>query len=226
VIHRSAQIHGELRQANFRSGSPHQLGSFLSPLATLVPPPTGLSLLMNGDVHNKNSSSISLSTSTSAPNIANLSTLSPSQQQRYQEDLLERENQASSLAAAGMVAESVSLTSPPQSLSKSLPVQGLQPPPTILAQTVPAPTTTSELDSINWNFMDIGAVHLDDMDMDFATLFDPANELSNMQTKGSGWPSSSAPIDTSTVSPTPILSQPGIDGLQPEKQPSSDHSLS
>jgi hypothetical protein len=36
--------------------------------------------------------------------------------------------------------------------------------------------------------MDIGAMHLDDMDMDFASLFDPANEAASMETEGSGWP--------------------------------------
>lgn len=176
---------------------------------------------MNGDVHTTktaNHTAVScLSASTSAPNIAKLSTMSPKQQLRYQQELLERENQASSLAAAGMVAESVSLTAPHGSLgnnnnnnsNNTMPVLGLQAPPTILSQLAPTPAAATELESINWNFMDIGAMHLDDMDMDFATLFDPANELSSMQTRGSGWPHSSseaaAAVDTSTVSPTPVL---------------------
>ena len=84
-----------------------------------------------------------------------------------------------------------------------MPVLGLQPPPTILAQTVPGPaTTTTELDSINWNFMDIGAMHLDDMDMDFATLFDPANELSHMQAQGISW----TPLPESTLAPNHVAS--------------------
>jgi hypothetical protein len=168
---------------------------------------------MNGNVHKpvgeSTSTGVAIPNSTSVPNIAKLSTLSPTQQQRYRQDWLERENQASSLAAAGMVAESVvrNGTTESQHLSSSInnnnttpnyvtttiPVLGLQPPPTIFAQQPTLPggvnhdttnTTTStnvtELDSINWNLMDIGGMHIDDMDMDFATLFDPANEMSGM----------------------------------------------
>jgi hypothetical protein len=67
--------------------------------------------------------------------------------------------------------------------------QGLPPPPPLAESaggSMAGPST--ELDSINWNLMDIGAVYLDDMDLDFAQLFDPENELANMQTVGSGWP--------------------------------------
>lgn len=42
------------------------------------------------------------------------------------------------------------------------------------------PLTSPEVDSINWNLMDLGGVHLDDMDLDFAQLFDPTNEIVNM----------------------------------------------
>jgi hypothetical protein len=201
---------------------------------------------MNGDVHKKtppatptatsgmqvSTSSSTLSNSVSVPNIAKLSTLSPAQQQRYRQDWLERENQASSLAAAGMVAESVSLTGSGPTptvnyVTTSIPVLGLQPPPTILAQPAPpagtatnnsnnnATSTVTELDSINWNLMDFGGMNLDDMDMDFATLFDPANELSSMPptaTDGDptplAWqsvqPSSATMMDTNSVSPTPV----------------------
>lgn len=104
---------------------------------------------------------------------------------------MDRERQASALAAAGMLAETVGATQ----------AQGLQAPPPLVALAPPPPpagttNASTELDSINWNMMDIGAVHLDDIDMDFATLFDPANEEANMQTEGSGWPT------TSTGKPT------------------------
>ena len=158
---------------------------------------------MNGGVHkpiaNISSSSAVIPNSTSVPNIAKMSTLSPTQQQRYRQDWLERENQASSLAAAGMVAESVrsgadqqNLSSTANYLTTTIPVLGLQPPPTIFAQQPTLPggihhdainantTNVTELDSINWNIMDIGGMQIDDMDMDFATLFDPANELSSI----------------------------------------------
>ena len=97
---------------------------------------------------------------------------------------MDRERQASALAAAGMLAESVGNTQ----------AQGLQAPPPLVASAPSntATTTSTEIDSINWNMMDLGAVHLDDIDMDFATLFDPANEEANMNTEGSGWPSASS----------------------------------
>jgi len=108
------------------------------------------------------------------------------------EDLADRDLQASALAAAGMVAESVRMSTS----SPSQPTIGLQPPPPLaMGHAPPPPTSTAELDSINWNMMDIGTGagnHLDDIDMDFAAMFDPANELANMQMEGSGWPSSGA----------------------------------
>ena len=49
---------------------------------------------------------------------------------------------------------------------------------------------------VDYGVMDIGgglsAVTIDDMDLDFAKLFDPENELAGMQTEGSGWPSADA----------------------------------
>lgn len=213
---------------------------------------------MNGDVHKPMQDTSStggvIPNSTSVPNIAKLSTLSPTQQQRYRQDWLERENQASSLAAAGMVAESVRNSTEQQNLSSSttnyltttIPVLGLQPPPTIYAQQPTLPgglnhettnattTNVTELDSINWNLMDIGGMHIDDMDLDFATLFDPTNELSSivpspppretnnntnstdsLTTTSNGWlppapPSLSASTpgpDINSISPTPISTQ-------------------
>jgi hypothetical protein len=207
---------------------------------------------MNGDVHkpmlDASSAGGAIPNSTSVPNIAKLSTLSPTQQQRYRQDWLERENQASSLAAAGMVAESVRNNTEQQNLASSttnyltttIPVLGLQPPPTIFAQQPTMPgglnhdttntttTNVTELDSINWNLMDIGGMHIDDMDMDFATLFDPANELSSivpsppqhgtnnngnstdsLTTTSNGWlpPAPTQGPDITSISPTPISTQ-------------------
>lgn len=51
--------------------------------------------------------------------------------------------------------------------------------------------------------MDIGNMHLDDMDMDFATLFDPANELSDIQARGNRWPVSPTAGADAAASPTP-----------------------
>ena len=91
----------------------------------------------------------------------------------------ERERQASALAAAGMVAETVTgragLAAPPQ-----------------LASTAPVASPSVEVDNINWATVDMGGVQVDDMDLDFATLFDPSIEEANMQTEGSGWPTTTA----------------------------------
>jgi hypothetical protein len=200
-------------------------------------------VLMNGDVHKSamtttpstaqsdTATSAPMHNSTPVPNHAKLATLSPTQQQRYRQDWLERENQASSLAAAGMVAESVSLGGNngfiPESTSATtanyvtttIPVLGLQAPPTIVSQPLPGSNLSNsmvtELDSINWNLMDIGGMNIDDMDMDFATLFDPANELSCMPSPRDstgtiapmgGWPPTTM-ADANSVSPTPLSNQ-------------------
>lgn len=144
---------------DFRSMSSSQPGS-------LIPPATGLSMLM--------SSSVPQSKSTSA-----LSAM-PGLYQRPSENMSERDLQASSLAAAGMVAESATVAG---RLS-----QGLHPPPPLVSADAPPVSSTIELDSINWSMMDSGA-NTDDMDLDFAQLFDPANELENMYSEGNGWPS-------------------------------------
>ena len=92
----------------------------------------------------------------------------------------ERERQASALAAAGMVADTVST---PGGLT------GMAAPPQLAAPaSAPATASSGVVDNINWGGVDAGEVHLDDMDLDFATLFDPSIEEANMQTEGSGWP--------------------------------------
>jgi hypothetical protein len=143
---------------DFRSMSTNQRSSNNAP-------PTGLSMLMGS----------------SAPQSRSTSALSAMPGlYRPPEDLSERDRQASSLAAAGMVAESATVAG---RLS-----QGLHPPPPLVSADAPQTPTTIELDSINWSMMDSGA-NADDMDLDFAQLFDPANELENMYSEGNGWPS-------------------------------------
>ena len=55
------------------------------------------------------------------------------------------------------------------------------------------------MDSCADEYLDLGLG--DEMDLDFAKLFDPQNELHNMETEGSGWPQMSL---HGSVSPTPI----------------------
>lgn len=110
-----------------------------------------------------------------------LASMSPEPQQPAPDDLVDRERQASSLAAAGMVAESVSMSQPfgVQSL-------GLQAPPQLGSghyMQDPLPTGTTNIDGTNWSLMDLETT-IDDMEMDFAKLFDPALEATSMQTDG------------------------------------------
>jgi hypothetical protein len=119
--------------------------------------------------------------------------LTPEQQQKIQEDLADRERQASALAAAGMVAESVSLTTPA--------VQGLQAPPPLGGVALLSSYGSGSnppLASIDWNMEmdggDVGGQGLDDLDMDFATLFDTESEINMMIKDGHSTESTTAPL--------------------------------
>ena len=85
------------------------------------------------------------------------------QHSRIQADLQERDLQASALAAAGMVA--VGLQAPP-------PLVGLPPP--------ASPSNTQLVQGVDYSSStNAAAVHdplLDDMDLDFANMFDPESE--------------------------------------------------
>lgn len=111
-----------------------------------------------------------------------------------QRDLADRERQAKSLAAAGMVAETVGRH------------PGAMYGPPALASSTDAPTAVTSFngitDSNNWGMPEVDAT-MDDMEMDFAKLFDPAHEMESMQTEGSGWPGTSDGNGTS-ISPTPV----------------------
>jgi hypothetical protein len=123
--------------------------------------------------------------------------LTAEQQNRIQEDLADRERQASALAAAGMVAESVNLTRP------AVIGQVLQAPPPLVG--IPLPHGSNHhhhhhiaggiqnssgsgevaMEGINWNMVDLGPSVVDDMDMDFAAMFDPEQEQAFMETTNS-----------------------------------------
>ena len=187
----------EEHQAHFRSGSPSQLlsGSPSHLRSVAIGPQTGLSVLMNG--RNLHPSQTAFGTMIGGVK----------EEARSQDDMFDRDRQASALAAAGMVADSISLsrTTGPERVYSSPSLvhasHGLEAPPQLAGYAPPpVPSASSELDNINWNLMDLGQMHLDDMDMDFARLFDPAQEAENMQTEGSGWPSAATSTDTSTLS--------------------------
>ena len=86
------------------------------------------------------------------------------QQKMMHQDALDRERQASALAAAGNVAANAS--------SGDL-------------ATMVAPIAQTTPDE-NEFMLDPAMTNIEDLDMDFAKLFD--NELQGMETDGSGWP--------------------------------------
>jgi len=123
--------------------------------------------------------------------------LAPERQAQLQRDMADREQQASSLAAAGMVADSADYTRSSTSVG-----QVLRAPPALVGMPVPMGVPSSfvpiashsnasivaqqpvcnnggvpHVESINWN-LDVDSAGamlgsgLDDIDMDFATLFD------------------------------------------------------
>jgi hypothetical protein len=168
--------------------------------------------------------------------------MSAEEQRLLRDDLADREQQASALAAAGMVAETVSRTrsvTAPAALASTAPTSmhdhhdqmmlhygngqpasnGLQahatqgaaaaapPPPQAHYQHHPQQHQQHGTDGINWGIMDFsggGASTVDDLDLDFAKLFDPAHELESMLTEGSGWPASN--LSSSTDAPPPLFS--------------------
>ena len=158
-----------------------------------------------------------------APAHTTMTGMTPEQRMLVQEDLADRERQASSLAAAGMVAESVSLTRPVASgpIPNNQP-QGLQAPPALGMVAPPANTgAVTEMDGINWNLLDLGNTNLDDLDMDFATLFDPANEAASvsMQTQGNNWNTAAASQEgAGSTAPTTVQ---GVSTQPPTRETAS-----
>ena len=169
-------------------------------------PQTGLGILM--------SAQIAPSKTTEAPTLFHqhhsASAYTPEQRSMMQQDAQDRERQARALAAAGMAAERMSQTQP--SGQHHPPAsQGLHPPPSLGHPTssssnslaaaaqpnhVSDPPNTNNSGHIedpllSWNNLDGNDERgptLEEMEMDFANLFDPAMEWKNMQTEGSGWP--------------------------------------
>jgi hypothetical protein len=141
---------------------------------------TGLGILMNGG---SNSGPVHTVPTLLAPNIPSpnqgyhFANLPSDQRARVQEDLADRERQASALSAAGHVAESVNFTKP------SVIGQVLQAPPPLVGMAPPSQQPHGHdgqipMEGVNWN--DLGG-NVDDIDMDFAAMFDPEQEQAFMQ---------------------------------------------
>lgn len=149
-------------------------------------PQTGLGILMN---NNKNGQA------NGGPLTYSAASMTPEQKKLVQEDMADRERQASALAAAGRVAETVQHSNSAlghplpngSQMDVALAHQGLNAPP-LLGSIGPPPNpeiaTSAPIEGVNWG----SELSPDDMDMDFAKLFDPAHEQANMQAHGNGWP--------------------------------------
>jgi len=126
--------------------------------------------------------------------------MAPDQRTRVQEEMADRERQASALAAAGMVAESVNYTKPGvgQVLAAPPPLVGLPRAP-LQEQPHDDDGVQITMDGINWNDL---AGNVDDMDMDFISMFDPEQERVFMQDPLSSFHHLPVPQDISSSSST------------------------
>ncbi|CAB9515955.1 stress transcription factor B-2b [Seminavis robusta] len=156
------------RLAHFRSGSPSHPPLII---ATGAAPQTGLGILMTDNrLHANNGAN--------PPALYQVPAIRSAQPLLVKEDLVGDESHAGSLAV-----RSASLTQP---VSNGTPSLGLQPPPALVLAPPPA---SSEMDGTNWNANAANTNVVDDLDMDFVTLFDPTNETGNQntQTQGAVW---------------------------------------
>lgn len=138
----------------------------------LIPPRTGLGILMSSNAQQQDggvSSSSSMFHPAHVHIAPNSYQMTAEQQQLMQQDIIDRERQASLLASAGLIAERV---------------DSCQATPEICSSVVPL---DHGIDFLN---LDDGLTDaaIDQMETDFSKLFDPENELQNMETEGSGWP--------------------------------------
>jgi len=142
--------------------------SMANPIPGLAPhqqaPETGFSILCGGMPN----------MSRSVPFQPNISL---EQRRKIRQDFIERDRHAIALAEAGMLAESR------EANSKKLQMDRHNSNP--LIQTM-QPSAEAQ-----WFSSDLGDTALENMEMDFAKMFDPQNEAFLMRTEGSGWPSAS-----------------------------------
>jgi len=190
----AAAVGGEQRQAHFRSISPAH------PQSQLAAPQTGLGILMGGG--GKPAPLLAPQKfATGGPPTSSTGHLTVEQQNRIQEDLADRERQAAALASAGMLTDGQQQQQQQQP-GVMAPAAGvgqvLQAPPPLVSMVPPsaagggpgagggvakAPGHPSNgggdvnMETINWNTIpELG--NPDDMDMDFAAMFDAEQEQS------------------------------------------------
>lgn len=124
--------------------------------STVAKAPTGLSLLLGGGVGGSAGPSSGAATTPSSQ--PDMTHLTKEQQAKIMQDRAEQDRQASALAAAGMAVDTVGLCDP---------------------------SDIDQLDAMNFN-LEFANMHVDDLDLDFATLFDTANEELHLQNHTQG----------------------------------------
>lgn len=134
-------------------------------------------------IHTQSQSQSHMQSHTTHTPIAPNPYISAEQQKMMQQDMIDRERQASALAAAGMMAEKVDNSpagphSHPAAHNNASNNNG--------GIGVP---NSPKLDMSIFDLGDpLSAAAMDQMETDFSRLFDPENEIQNMETEGSGWP--------------------------------------
>lgn len=162
------------------------------------PPPTGLGILMSSNGGGANGGT----THTLHHQHHSQGLYTAEQQRLMQQDANDRDRQARALAAAGLSAEKISSASvksaaglhPPPVLGNPITGQAVHPVNSAIHVTSLNPGPNG--DPLSWSNMERvltceqpeQVLTLEDMEMDFAHLFDPNVEWENMQTEGSGWP--------------------------------------
>lgn len=177
---------------SFRSG--HEGGS----------PPTGLGILMSSNGGGANGGT----THTLHHQHHSQGLYTAEQRRLMQQDANDRDRQARALAAAGLSVEKISSANvnsaaglhPPPVLGN--PISGQAVHPVSSAIHVTSLNPGPNCDPLSWSNIEMNSnavgdltyeqpeqvLTLEDMEMDFAHLFDPNVEWENMQTEGSGWP--------------------------------------
>lgn len=168
------------------------------------PPPTGLGILMSSNGGGANGG-----TTHTLHHQHHSQGLYTAEQRRFmQQDANDRDRQARALAAAGLSVERIGSTNvnsvaglyPPPALGNPILGQAVHPVNGAIHVTSSNPGPNG--DPLSWSNIELtpgvaeGLTHdqpeqvltLEEMEMDFAHLFDPNVEWENMQTEGSGWP--------------------------------------
>jgi len=178
------------------SGSGHGDGMSMSsggmennatrPFPALIPPRTGLGILMSSNTHDATVASTQGHGQAQglaapgqgrprpqAPVMSQNSFLNQEQNRLMQQDMIDRERQASSLASAGLFAERV---------------DSCQPTPEVGSMMAPS-NVDHTIDFLNLDGGFVSESAMEEFETDFSRLFDAENEQYNMETDGNGWPS-------------------------------------